>query len=76
MRAQLDDLTIQLDAKGTRYERINSDSSDGASLVELYDAVAYPAVLVLRDDGQMVKMWQGMVPTSDDVSQHYGIESQ
>ena len=42
-----------------RIETIDVDSPQGISLANLYDIVAYPAVIALRDDGQLLKHWQG-----------------
>ena len=49
-------------------EMLDVDSQDGSALVQLYDAVSYPAILVVRDDGQLYKGWQGSsLPTVNEV---------
>ncbi len=49
-------------------EMASLETREGASLAALYDAVSYPAILVLRDDGQLIKDWQGnSFPGIDEV---------
>lgn len=49
-------------------ELINVDSRQGDSLARLYDIVQYPSVVVIRDDGQLVKSWSGVpLPLVNDV---------
>jgi len=50
-------------------EKLNVDSPEGAATAALYDIMTYPAILVLRDDGQLFKGWQGpsFPPVSDVV---------
>lgn len=59
----------EFDAKTTRsVELVSVDTKDGASLASLYDVVDYPAILVTREDGQLVKFWQGSIfPLVDEV---------
>lgn len=40
-------------------EVLNIDSRDGTAMATLYDVIAYPAIMVLQNDGQMEKYWQG-----------------
>ena len=35
------------------------DTRDGGAMASLYDVMAFPAILVLADDGSLVKDWQG-----------------
>jgi uncharacterized protein YbbC (DUF1343 family) len=45
------------------------DTRDGVATASLYDVVQYPAVLVLGDDGQLLKSWQGEdMPLMDEVA--------
>jgi len=47
----------------------NVDSRDGVATASLYDVVQYPAILVLADDGQLVKLWEGdSLPLMDEVA--------
>lgn len=52
-------------------ELVEADSRTGVALTELYDAVDRPAVLVTSDDGQLVQMWQGKLPSAELVSNLY-----
>lgn len=40
-------------------ELIDVDSRDGAATLSLYDIVSHPAVLVVREDGQLIQHWSG-----------------
>jgi hypothetical protein len=40
-------------------ELISLETPSGASLASVYDVVDYPAMLVIREDGQLNKGWQG-----------------
>lgn len=54
---------------GRKLELVNLNTRDGAATASLYDVVAYPAILVLGDDGALVNLWQGMpLPLMDDVA--------
>lgn len=37
---------------------INLNTRDGVATASLYDIVHNPSLLVIRDDGQLVKFWQ------------------
>lgn len=54
---------------GRKIEMVSLNTRDGAATASLYDVVAYPAIMVLADDGSLVNMWQGMpLPLMDDVA--------
>lgn len=54
---------------GRKIEMLSINTRDGAANASLYDVVAYPAILVLADDGSMVNFWQGMpLPLMDEVA--------
>lgn len=45
------------------------DTPEGADKARLYDIVQYPALIVVRDDGQLMKDWQGdQLPLMDEVA--------
>jgi hypothetical protein len=47
----------------------NVDSREGVATASIYDVVQYPAVLILGDDGQLMKSWQGAdLPLMDEVA--------
>lgn len=49
-------------------ELISLDTREGSDMARLYDIVQYPALLIQRDDGQLVKEWQGeRLPLMDEV---------
>lgn len=53
----------------TSLELVSLDRPEGADKARLYDIVQYPAVVVVRDDGQLVKEWQGEhLPLMDEVA--------
>lgn len=48
---------------------VDVDSASGTSQAELYDIVQYPSVVVIREDGQLLKSWSGVpLPTVNDVA--------
>lgn len=52
-----------------RIDLLSLDTRDGASTASLYDIMRNPAVLVLANDGQLVKDWQGdQMPLMNEVS--------
>ena len=54
-----------------RVEALNIDSRDGTAMATLYDVLAYPAIMVLQNDGQMQKYWQGdNLPLMDEVASY------
>ena len=54
---------------GRKIELVSMNTRDGAATASLYDIVAYPAILVLGDDGSLVSFWQGMpLPLMDEVA--------
>lgn len=54
---------------GKRIELISINTRDGAATANLYDVVAYPAILVLANDGSLVNFWQGSpLPLMDEVA--------
>ncbi|QQS65083.1 hypothetical protein IPO96_00785 [Candidatus Saccharibacteria bacterium] len=47
---------------------LDLNTRDGAATASLYDAMAYPAILVTRNDGQLAQIWQGEpLPLVDEV---------
>lgn len=54
-----------------RIDLVSLDTRDGSSTASLYDIMQYPAILVLREDGQLVKEWQGSsLPLKNEVSMY------
>ena len=53
----------------SRLEVLDIDSRDGSAMASLYDVMQYPAVLALRDDGSVLKSWEGeMLPVMNEVA--------
>jgi hypothetical protein len=45
------------------------DTVEGAEKANLYGIMQYPALLAIRDDGQLMKDWQGeRLPLMDEVA--------
>lgn len=55
--------------QGVTIELNSVDTQPGASMAEMYDIVRYPAILVIKDDGQLQQMWQGeQLPLMSEVA--------
>ena len=45
------------------------DSREGMAIATLYDVLGHPAVLALKEDGQLVQCWQGdNLPLMDEIA--------
>ncbi len=55
---------------GLEIEAVNIDSIQGAKTAELYTIMQYPAILALKDDGQVQQQWEGMdkLPLMNDLA--------
>jgi hypothetical protein len=53
------DFRYQHEANADRLEVLDIDTRDGVATASLYDVLEYPAVLVLSDDGSLIKSWIG-----------------
>ena len=52
-------------------EKISLETKEGWEMAKLYDAVRYPAVLALADDGELQGMWQGdMLPLMGELDSY------
>lgn len=52
-----------------KIELISVDERDGSDMARLYDIVRYPAVVALRDNGEMMAQWQGeKLPLMNEVA--------
>jgi hypothetical protein len=45
--------------KNRELKLVSLDTVEGDDMAKLYDITQYPAVVALKDDGQLEKMWQG-----------------
>lgn len=61
---------------GERLELLDYDSREGTQQARIYDIVAHPSILVLREDGSVVKDWrQDSLPAIDEVANYaYGAQ--
>ena len=52
-----------------KLEIINIDSREGIAMASLYDIMRFPALLALREDGTLLKNWEGgQLPLMDEVA--------
>lgn len=57
------------EAKGL--EVLNIDSRDGSAMASLYDVMQYPTILALRDDGSILRSWEGeTLPLMDEIASY------
>jgi hypothetical protein len=42
----------------TSLELVSLDTKDGAETAKLYDVYAYPAILIISNDGHLEQLWQ------------------
>jgi hypothetical protein len=55
--------------EGPRVEVLDIDSREGVAMASLYDIVQYPAILATRNDGAILKVWEGTnLPLMDEVA--------
>ena len=58
-----------------KIEVLNSQSREGMATMSLYDIMQQPAILVLRDDGQLANFWAGpQLPLMDEVAAYFSGE--
>jgi hypothetical protein len=64
------DLADRLTREQLDVELLDADSAHGIQLVESYDVLGRPAVMLLKTDGSPIRIWQGRedLPTPSDVS--------
>ncbi len=54
--------------KGKKVDLISLETREGAAMATLYDITRYPAILVTRDDNELLKYWDGVpFPLMDEV---------
>jgi hypothetical protein len=52
-----------------KVDLVDLNTREGAATASLYDVMQYPAVLVLTDDGQLIREWEGdNMPALGEVS--------
>lgn len=56
-------------SRGRKVDLVSLETREGAATASLYDVVNYPALMVLGDDGQVQKLWEGdKLPLMDEVA--------
>lgn len=56
-------------SRGVKIELVSLETRDGATMASLYDITQYPAILVVREDGQLLKNWVGdQLPLMNEVA--------
>lgn len=55
---------------GLQLATYNIDSIEGSELAQLYGIMDYPAVLALKNDGQVQQQWEGIdkLPLMNDLA--------
>jgi hypothetical protein len=48
-------------------ELLSLETKEGAQLAALYDVVRYPAILVIAENGSLLKFWQDDFPLMNDI---------
>jgi len=64
---EYDSLMDRLQREVGDMNHLSDKSRDGIALMELYDIVQTPAILVTRNDGTLVGLWQHRRPTLDEI---------
>lgn len=50
-------------------DAVNIDTREGSATASLYDVMQYPTLLVTRDDGSVVRSWEGaLLPLQNEVA--------
>ena len=50
-------------------EAVSVDTHAGATMADVYDIVAYPSMLAIRENGELAKAWQDLpLPLMNDVA--------
>ena len=50
-------------------ESLSVDVLEGAKMAELYDIMAFPAMLAIRENGELAKAWAGLpLPLMNEVA--------
>lgn len=55
--------------QGIKCELVSLDTRDGAATASLYDVMEFPAIMVLRDSGEVIQIWTGgRLPLMNEVA--------
>lgn len=54
-----------------KMDLLSLETREGSDMARTYGIVQYPAILALRDDGQVLKHWEGaMMPLMNEVASY------
>ena len=63
-----EDLAKRIELEDVETELVDADSPRGIQLAENYDVMDRPAVLLVKEDGAIMQVWQGdQLPPPTDV---------
>jgi len=55
--------------RGKKIELLSLDTPEGSDMAKLYDVTSYPALVAVRDNGEMLALWQGdQLPLMNEVA--------
>lgn len=55
--------------RGKKVELLSLSVREGSVMASLYDVTRYPALIALRDNGEMLALWQGeQLPLMNEVA--------
>lgn len=55
--------------RGKKVELVSLAEREGSVMASLYDITRYPALIALRDDGEMLALWEGeQLPLMNEVA--------
>ena len=65
-------LKKNLSVNDVQIEEVDVDSPDGSQRASSYDAMSFPALVLLREDGALQSIWQGEMPDYGLITQSVG----
>lgn len=68
---EANDFARELEKHEVKANLIEADSLEGVAVTQLYDLPARPAILVTRDDGELMAQWQHTWPLIAEVSYYF-----
>ncbi len=68
MERETAEFARRLEILGVDNKLVEADSIEGIRISQLYDLMGRPAVVLVRNEGQMVERWQHVLPMAEDVS--------
>ncbi len=72
LKLELGELKKNLAISRIASQDIDADSRNGAGMTVAYDIMSFPAVLLMREDGVVQKVWQGTIPSNNEIHESIG----